>query len=251
MVKIYVLVFICLSSHSLIAEQVRDHNNNGHIDSYDIARSKSNDYFLRNGSWYYINQGDIDYAQRETNYYKQNQNPQGNGHPVLIGIAIIFGIYITKKVLDHYKEKKYQERLRIQRIEAARQNEARRQRLVQEQLMRQRAAEFFVQKEREYQEPLRRQMFEAFRHEQKREAPPPKTPPQSDMISFYRNLLGLRLQFTRDELKTAHREAVKKYHPDTYTGASGRDRENAEILMKQVNEAYEVLKRGGVNNVFV
>jgi DnaJ-domain-containing protein 1 len=111
--------------------------------------------------------------------------------------------------------------------------------------MRQWAAEFFAQKEREYQEQLRRQMFEAFIHEHQKEAPPPKAPPQPDMISFYRNLLGLKLQFTRDELKTAHREAVKKYHPDTYTGASRRDCENAEILMKQVNEAYEVLKGEG------
>jgi hypothetical protein len=214
---------------------VKDHNNNGRIDSYDIARSKSNDYFWRKGAWYYINQGDINYARNAGGTTE-------NGHPVLIGIAVIGGVYLTKKILDYYKEKGYQEWLRIQRIEAARQNEARRQRMAQEQLRRQWAAEFLVQKEREYQEQLRRQLFEAFMHEHKRAAPPPKAPPQPDMISFYRNLLGLRLQFTREELKNAHREAVKKYHPDTYTGASKRDRENALTLMKQVNEAYEVLK---------
>ncbi|GHU81947.1 hypothetical protein FACS189468_5470 [Spirochaetia bacterium] len=240
---VYLLVFICLSSYSLSAEQVKDHNNNGHIDSYDIARSKSKDCFLRNGDWYYINQGDIDYARNAANYSRKKQKTQdGSGHPALIFFTISVGIYLTKKILDYYKEKEYQERLRIQRIEKIRQKETIRQRMVQEQLRRQRAAQFLAQKEREYQEQLRRQLFEEFIHEYKREAPPPKAPPQHDMISFYRSLLGLRLQFTQDELKNAYREAVKKYHPDTYTHASRRDCENAETLMRQVNEAYEVLK---------
>jgi len=65
---------------------------------------------------------------------------------------------------------------------------------------------------------------------------------QSDLVSFYRNLLGLRLNFSNDELKKCYREAVGKYHPDRYGSSSPRDRENAEMLMKQVNEAYEKLK---------
>jgi hypothetical protein len=65
---------------------------------------------------------------------------------------------------------------------------------------------------------------------------------QSDLVSFYRNLLGLRLRFSQDELKKCYREAVGKYHPDRYGSSSVRDRENAEMLMKQVNEAYEKLK---------
>jgi hypothetical protein len=67
--------------------------------------------------------------------------------------------------------------------------------------------------------------------------------PPPDMIAFYRNLLGLRLQFTYAELKTAFHESVAKYHPDTYNSSSSRDRENAETLMKQINEAYEILKK--------
>ena len=67
---------------------------------------------------------------------------------------------------------------------------------------------------------------------------------QSDMIAFYRNLLGLKkIRFTLDELKTAYREAARAYHPDKYTSASLRERKNAEILMMQINEAYEVLKK--------
>jgi len=65
---------------------------------------------------------------------------------------------------------------------------------------------------------------------------------QFDLVSFYRNLLGLKLRFSHDELKKSYREAVGKYHPDRYGASSSRDRENAEMLMKQVNDAYEKLK---------
>jgi len=65
---------------------------------------------------------------------------------------------------------------------------------------------------------------------------------KSDLLSFYRNLLGLKLKFSREELKKSYQDAVKKYHPDRYGTSSQRDRANAEMLMKQVNEAYEKLK---------
>ena len=67
--------------------------------------------------------------------------------------------------------------------------------------------------------------------------------PPPDMLAFYRNLLGLRLRFTHNELKAAFREAATKYHPDRYNTSESRDRENAETLMKQVNEAHEILKK--------
>jgi hypothetical protein len=70
-----------------------------------------------------------------------------------------------------------------------------------------------------------------------------KNVPSADLISFYRNLLGFRINFTRNELKSAYHEAVAKFHPDKYTTTEARNMENAEILMKQINEAYEVLKK--------
>ena len=76
---------------------------------------------------------------------------------------------------------------------------------------------------------------------QKREKSSEKNKAQFDLISFYRNLLGLKLCFSHDELKKSYREAVGKYHPDRYCTSSSRDQENAEMLMKQVNEAYEIL----------
>jgi len=66
------------------------------------------------------------------------------------------------------------------------------------------------------------------------------TPP--DSLSLYRNLLGLGPRFTAEELKTAYRNAAAMYHPDRYASATRRERENAEDLMKKVNEAYENLK---------
>jgi hypothetical protein len=66
------------------------------------------------------------------------------------------------------------------------------------------------------------------------------TPP--DSLSLYRNLLGLGPRFTGEELKAAYHNAAAMYHPDRYASASRRDRENAEDLMKKVNEAYETLK---------
>ena len=65
----------------------------------------------------------------------------------------------------------------------------------------------------------------------------------SDLLSFYRNLLGLNLNFSKIELKDAYHMAVLKYHPDRYGSSDKRDRENAEMLMKQVNEAHEYLKK--------
>jgi curved DNA-binding protein CbpA len=67
-------------------------------------------------------------------------------------------------------------------------------------------------------------------------------PPPPDSLSLYRNLLGLRQGFTSDELKAAYHDAAAKYHPDRYASASRRDRENAESVMKQINEAYAILK---------
>jgi hypothetical protein len=68
----------------------------------------------------------------------------------------------------------------------------------------------------------------------------PFTPP--DQFSLYRNLLGLGPRFTGEELKTAYRNNATLYHPDRYALASLNDRQNAEDLMKKVNEAYERLK---------
>lgn len=69
-----------------------------------------------------------------------------------------------------------------------------------------------------------------------------KPAPYTDSLSMYRSLLGLGQNFTAGELKTAYHNKAAIYHPDRYAASSQKERENAEILMKQVNEAYEQLK---------
>lgn len=55
----------------------------------------------------------------------------------------------------------------------------------------------------------------------------------------YYDVLGVTSQATADDIRTAYRELVKKYHPDQY-----RDhplQSVAEEKLQQVNEAYAVL----------
>src|SRR5450830_1006044 len=48
--------------------------------------------------------------------------------------------------------------------------------------------------------------------------------------------MGLERSATQDEIKRAHRQLARKYHPDVSKEA------NAEARFKEVGEAYEVLK---------
>lgn len=53
----------------------------------------------------------------------------------------------------------------------------------------------------------------------------------------YYEVLGVNKNASEEEIKKAYKQQVKKYHPDIYQG----DKEYAENMMKEVNEAYEVL----------
>jgi hypothetical protein len=55
--------------------------------------------------------------------------------------------------------------------------------------------------------------------------------------------LGLAAGATPDEIKAAHRDLVKVWHPDRF-GSDARLREKAEEKLKQINQAYTVLRRG-------
>jgi len=54
----------------------------------------------------------------------------------------------------------------------------------------------------------------------------------------YYELLGVGPEATRAQLRRAYRKAVKKYHPDLYTG---RDHEAAERRFMQLTDAYRAL----------
>ncbi|MGI9570573.1 MAG: DnaJ domain-containing protein, partial [Desulfobulbia bacterium] len=53
----------------------------------------------------------------------------------------------------------------------------------------------------------------------------------------YYDILGLDRTADDRELKSAFRNLAKEYHPDR-----NPDDDNSEILFKEINEAYEVLK---------
>ena len=50
-------------------------------------------------------------------------------------------------------------------------------------------------------------------------------------------VLGIRKTATQNEIKSAYKKLVKKYHPDIYPG----DKSYAELKIKEINSAYEVL----------
>ncbi len=54
-------------------------------------------------------------------------------------------------------------------------------------------------------------------------------------------ILGISRSATDEEVKNAYRELARKYHPDNYTNSPLADL--AEEKMKQINEAYEQIKR--------
>jgi DnaJ domain len=55
---------------------------------------------------------------------------------------------------------------------------------------------------------------------------------------FY-TILGVPRTASPDEIKSAHRELVKKYHPDLFPGATQKARANKKL--QQINEAYAIL----------
>lgn len=54
-------------------------------------------------------------------------------------------------------------------------------------------------------------------------------------------VLGVSPTASDEEVKKAYRELARKYHPDNYSGSDLADL--AEEKMKQVNEAYETIKK--------
>ena len=55
------------------------------------------------------------------------------------------------------------------------------------------------------------------------------------------NVLGVSPTASDDDIKKAYRDLARKYHPDNYSGSDLADL--AEEKMKEVNEAYEEIKR--------
>lgn len=56
-------------------------------------------------------------------------------------------------------------------------------------------------------------------------------------------VLGIDSSATDDEVKKAYRRMAMKYHPDRVAGMSEEMQRNAVEQMKEINEAYEVIKQ--------
>ena len=54
-------------------------------------------------------------------------------------------------------------------------------------------------------------------------------------------VLGVPPDASDDEIKKAYRALARKYHPDNYNGSDLADL--AEEKMKEVNEAYDAVKK--------
>ncbi len=56
-------------------------------------------------------------------------------------------------------------------------------------------------------------------------------------------VLGVRRGASKDEVVSRYRELVRQYHPDRVTHMAPEFREVAERRMKEINAAYDALKR--------
>ena len=64
-----------------------------------------------------------------------------------------------------------------------------------------------------------------------------------DNPNRYYAILGVNKNITKDELKKVYYKLVKKYHPDKFENSSKKEKEKAENIMKDINEAYEYLMK--------
>lgn len=65
---------------------------------------------------------------------------------------------------------------------------------------------------------------------------------KSNKKEYYLDILGLELNATQSEIKKAYRRLAMKFHPDRVGHLGEEFLAEAEIKMKEINEAYAYLK---------
>jgi len=81
-----------------------------------------------------------------------------------------------------------------------------------------------------------------------RQQPPPIPPPQTqnperEKLLWACTILGVGENASRQEITKAYRKMMKKHHPDKMSGHSQKEIKVAEARTKEINYAYEVLKK--------
>jgi curved DNA-binding protein CbpA len=56
-------------------------------------------------------------------------------------------------------------------------------------------------------------------------------------------VLGVSQTASQEEIKKAFRNKAREFHPDKYAGKSESERVEAEKKFKEINEAYDKLKK--------
>lgn len=54
-------------------------------------------------------------------------------------------------------------------------------------------------------------------------------------------ILGVPNNASKDEIKKKYRECAKKYHPDRFATASEEEKQKAEKIFRDINDAYSIL----------
>lgn len=62
-------------------------------------------------------------------------------------------------------------------------------------------------------------------------------------LKKYGSVLGLTGKVTKEEIKKAYREKVRKYHPDTLQNMAPEFQDLAKKKTAELNEAYEFMKK--------
>lgn len=72
---------------------------------------------------------------------------------------------------------------------------------------------------------------------QREQAPPPRQPPSAAEA----DILGVRPNASRNEIKMAYQRRCSQYHPDRYAGEGEAALRWATMKMQELNQAYRVL----------
>ena len=61
----------------------------------------------------------------------------------------------------------------------------------------------------------------------------------------YYAILGLDAEASAESIKVAYRRLATQYHPDRMVGASAEEMARSSDRMREINEAYSFLTKGG------